>query len=172
MMMKQILDRSEGDRSEARVQLRYAIHESGHAIVAWATGREVIYVRITRKGSSAGSTRLDPLPAHIDLGSPRNRALADREVMIGLGGAMAERKYLGERWRSTPSQTDWTMISAAGAHAIQSRVSLEAYLDRLARQVSVLLDLHRSRVEIVALALFEEGELTGKALKKLISSSQ
>jgi hypothetical protein len=172
MIVNQILERSEVAGTEALVRYLYAIHEAAHAVVGWATGREIIHVTIIPKGFSRGRTRFDRLPAHLDLESPGNRALADREAMIGLAGVIAERRCLGERWRATPSPTDFTLMSSVGAQAIHSRVALESYLDRLARQVSVLLDLHWSRVEIVALALFEEGELTGKAVKKLMSSSQ
>jgi hypothetical protein len=53
-------------------------------------------------------------------------------------------------------------------HAARFDEHLGTYLDRLARRVSVLLDLYQRQVEVIALKLLERGELTGQEVQKLL----
>jgi hypothetical protein len=154
------------------VRLLTAIHEAAHAIVAWATGRRIILVKIIREKFSPPRIEFDRLPVHINLESPRNRASAERETMTGLGGVLAERKFLGQGWRSPPSPTDFSSISSLAVHALRSGEPLESYLDRIAARVSVLLDLYWSHVKTIALALLDRGELSGREVHALLRDNR
>jgi hypothetical protein len=156
------------ETGESWLRTLHAIHEAAHAVVAWATGKVILRVTIISDGSSEAHTEFGPLPSNISLELPRHRALAEREVLIGLAGIMAERKSLGQKWHPDPSGSDLEHVGSIFSHASRSGVPLDRYLNRMAARVSVLLDLYWPRVKIIASALLRRGELAGKEVRELL----
>jgi hypothetical protein len=159
-----------------RELLALASHEAGHATVAWITGRKLLLVSIlqdapygwgtdAKHGVEAGCAMLSPLPAGLDLGEPKHRALAEREAMVALAGELAEARFRGRR-RKHLNQADLDGLTYVGAHA--GREGLDPYLDRLAARTALYLDIYWRHVEVLADALLRRLRLTGQQVGEIL----
>jgi hypothetical protein len=160
--------------------LEIAIHEAGHLVLAWVTGRKIVRASIVtdaqyaklrlrpEHGIPAGCTDLAPLPPGIDLTDHRYRVLAGREAMIALAGQLAVIRLRGCRRKEALSQGDLEGLSYAATHAGVSKRGLNSYLDVIASRTALYLDVFWPHVEVLADALLCRRELAGQQVASIL----
>lgn len=151
-----------------------AIHEAGHAVLAWITGRRILQVSMVtdldysqlrshrERTTQAGCIDLAPLSDGANLHEGKYRVLAEREAMIALAGDLAVFRFRGCRWRKNLSAGDLEGLTYAATHAGASQERLNSYLDRLASRTVLYLEVFWAHVEALAKALMHRREMTGQ----------
>jgi hypothetical protein len=171
-------DRSRIDRI-GRARLRdIAVHEAGHGVLAWVTGRKIVRAGMVsdaefaglrpRRVVRAGFLVVAPLPRGVDLRDRRYRVLPEREAMITLGGNLALLRSRGSGRRVGLSRGDLEALSFAASQAGQSQESLDSYLDRIASRAALYLEANWRRVEALADALLRRRVLTGRQVATIL----
>ena len=186
------LPRAEAYPATQRVAI--ATHEAGHAIMAWASGknRVVEVVSILKRGPSLGAT-LHELAEESFL---ETRSELHDLIRIAFGGMVAEEVLLGEP--SSGASSDLVAATRLGARCVGSygmeglyfslgamngvggdetarvmhdpkaRDILEELLERLYNETTATLRMHRDLVAKVADALIEREELSREDLNRLL----
>jgi cell division protease FtsH len=180
VMMGERMDR-ETTREERE---RVAIHELGHAIVAECVRPEsVAQISLTPRGQALGYVRHHPQQ---DSYLYTQRVL-EEQIMIALGGAVAEELYYGGR--STGSRGDFEQATSIVRTIIESGMSSlgiihpqaltqeqwsqenTTILDELTEQTRGLLGKHRDTFDSLLIHLIREETLSGKQLREFITKS-
>ena len=157
-----------------------AVHEAGHAVLAWITGRKIERVWMVKDAQHArllaspdhefqtGSVVLAALPDDIDLQDPRCRVLAEREAMIALAGELAVIRHRGCRKGQSLNRADLARLTYLAAQAEASEEPLAPYLDRLALKTTLYLDVYWPFVEALARALLDRRDLTSRQVTDIL----
>ncbi len=153
-----------------------AIHEAGHAVLAWVTGRRIVRLSMVSDeqdlnvhpvyGVEAGSLMVGPLPPGIDL--RKERILAEREAMIALAGELAAIRFRGSDTKKELSRSDLEGLTYIAAHSGESEERLSSCLDRLAALTALYLEVYWRHVEVLAEALMNSRELTGQEVTDVL----
>ncbi len=173
-----------------------AVHEAGHAVAAWASGRNrvVEMVSIMKRGASLGAT----LHALTDESFVETRSDLHTLVRIAFGGMVAEEVILGEA--SSGGAADLVSATQIAARCVglyglegmhlsvdalggvggdetarvmsdsRARDVLEKLLDELYAETVTLLKMHRSLVEEVASELEAREELSRPELEEIFAA--
>ena len=146
-----------------------AYHESGHALLAahLPAGGEILRVTIVSRWGVLGS--MSRAAAEGDLGDDARRARKEAELVIALGGLIAEEIARGDGERSEARTSD---IKAAeriafdllgGPDAGLSLAEIDAGVRRLMddaeRRARAILGSHEAQLHRLAAALLEHGTL-------------
>jgi ATP-dependent metalloprotease FtsH len=181
VMMGEKADR-EASKEEKR---RVALHELGHAIVAERVKPGTVStVSLSPRGQALGYVRHYP-------GRDQylyTRAEIEQQIMVALGGAVAEEMFYGNR--STGSRNDFEqalglvrMMMDAGMTGLgiidRQMVSKEelmrenaAILEQLTERTRQLLEEHRTVFERALAALLREEVLTGEQFRAILNEEQ
>lgn len=156
-------------RADPAIRQRIAIHEAGHAIVAWAIGRSIEYVTIEPRGRALGyvfySEKADSLLL-------TESDLAD-ELLILLGGRAAEFLCLGDRSTGAANDIERAMELAArmiGTYGMGDALGIQKPSDeevvrRLTlydQRVLQTLEQHRDRHRVLVERLLAQDRVEGK----------
>lgn len=181
VMMGEKTDRETNEEERKRV----ALHELGHAIVAESLRpQSVSQVSLSPRGQALGYVRHQPQHDRYLYTLP----YLEEQIMISLGGAVAEEMFYGHR--STGSQGDFdqalqiveTMVNSGltnlGIVKIK-HVSLEALskemneiLDQLITRTRELLEAHRSTFTSSLDILIQDETLSGEQFRCLLCDSK
>ena len=130
--------------------IRTAVHEAGHAVVAFVLGRPVHEVSIRPRGRFAGVCKFQkgkgrPTEDHID-----------REMQISLAGVAAEIRHLGKA-DARGAQTDLIRSMNLAVERSGSKERAERLIRRTIDRTLHLLDQpgHWSAVEVILARLLE-----------------
>ena len=173
-----------------------AVHEAGHAVVAWASGhnRVVEMVSILKRGASLGAT----LHAYTEESFVETRSDLHAMVRIAFAGMVAEEVILGEA--SSGGAADLVSATQVGARCVglyglegmhlsmdaiggvggdetarvmsdkRGRELLENLLNGLYSETASLVRMHRSLVEELASTLEAREELTRHELEEIFAA--
>ena len=173
-----------------------AVHEAGHAVAAWASGRNrvVEMVSILKRGGSLGAT----LHAFTEESFVETRSDLHALVRIAFGGMVAEEVIMGEA--SSGGAADLVSATQIAARCVglyglegmhlsvdaldgvggdetarvmadsRARDVLEKLLDELYSETGTLIKMHRSLVEEVASELEAKEELSRPELEEIFAA--
>ncbi|BBI33245.1 AAA family ATPase [Cohnella abietis] len=178
VMMGERMDR-ETTREERE---RVAIHELGHAIVAEnVRPKSVAQVSLTPRGQALGYVRHHPQEDRYLY----TLKVLEEQIMIALGGAVAEEIFYGGR--STGSRGDFDQATSIVRTMIESGMSTlgiihpqaltqeqwskenTKILDELTSKTRELLDIHKDKFMQLLGHLIKEETLSGKQLRDILS---
>lgn len=178
-----------------------ALHEAGHAIVAFESGHEVTGITISRFRASGSSNAVGQVGCEPLAGHPRTKTTYLNFIAICLGGLAAEIEVLGEFSdgssgsasadlnRATEIATMIESVMGMG-HTLVAETSELDELARmrllnheLRRQVHLLLDRefararsiiqqHRPALDAIADRLMRAPEMTGQEVVEIIKSNR
>ena len=149
-----------------------ARHEAGHAVVCHHLLGSVRRVDITETADALGSCEGPDLRLTLNPGealSPAGREKVERRIMVLLAGPIAERQLSG-RYCHVGASHDYQVSFHLASVYCQSDASAEAFLKWLWVRTEELLELPfvRGRVDAVAMALLERGELSGREVRRIV----
>ncbi len=182
----------------ARALEMSAIHEAGHAIVAFEIGKTVLVTEVAREHEVEKSTfdggfvRIARDPDDVFL---RSKTSSLRMISQLLGGLAAEEIFFGERndggwmdlkeatfwaarmWLSTGQQDTLTFLTAPEVEpvlaALKARPDVQSKVEKLLQQCMAeakrILERRRDDVLTLANALVEHGRLSGDEIKVLLA---
>lgn len=146
--------------------IRTAVHEAGHAVVAFVLGRPVHEVSIRPRGRFAGVCKFQkgkggPTEDHID-----------REMQISLAGVAAEIRHLG-RADARGAQTDLMRSLEMALDRAGSRERAERLIKRTIDRTLNLLEQpgHWVAVELIMAGLLERETISGRAVRHTVEES-
>ena len=146
-----------------------AYHESGHALLAahLPAGGEILQVTIVSRWGVLGS--MSRAPAADDLGDDALRARREAELVIALGGLIAEQIARGERERIEARTSDIKAAEkiafdllggpAAGLTLAEVDAGVRRLMDGAERRARAIVDGHEAQLHRLAAALLEHGTL-------------
>ena len=150
-----------------------AYHESGHALLAahLPAGGEVLQVTIVSRWGVLGS--MTRAAADSDLGEDARRARKQAELVIALGGLIAEEIAIGDDVMTgamTGAMTsdikaaekialDLLGGAAAGLTLTEAEAGVRRLMNDAERRARVILGSHRAQLDNLAAALLEHGTL-------------
>lgn len=157
-----------------------AYHEAGHAVVGFYSSIRLKSVFIIKKTHSLGRV---PLPKgyhsnfHPDLtqrpflNDGRGWARIDREIATLMAGACAVWQYTGnETSFEEESSTDYDkIVELASFRCLDLEKELPLYFEWCKARTNVLVSKYWDKIETVAMALLEGGEIKKKEFQKIIS---
>ena len=155
-------------------KLSTAYHEAGHAVAAIAQGVAVRSITIVpdKQEGYAGRVQHEDLTRQVNLeadNSPLTRLRIEKQIIVFLAGAAAQRKYDRRSWRSFHSSSDYENAANLADAVSSSPAASEAFLRWLAIASDDLIAAHWQEVEEIAKALVEEKTLSGTRVRELIS---
>jgi cell division protease FtsH len=161
-----------------------AIHEAGHAVMAWLVRRDkrITTVSIVRRGGGILGYVRDVDTEEV-FAMPLERLSAN--IMVSLAGYHAVDLYFDEPWTGADSDFNHVRyymhalamnavfgnVPLGGANPMtgfdpladqQTRKAAEQYLDRVTRQTRYMLNENRKLLLMVAGALMQKGELSSR----------
>lgn len=146
--------------------IRTAVHEAGHAVVAFVLGRPVHEVSIRPRGRFAGVCKFQkgkgrPTEDHID-----------REMQISLAGVAAEIRHLGKA-DARGAQTDLIRSMNLAVERSGSKERAERLVRRTIDRTLHLLDQpgHWSAVEVILAGLLQHETISGRAVRHAVEES-
>lgn len=151
---------------------RQAIHEAGHAVVAVLQGGEVESVTIGPRESGEALIKAFHEPSASLIKSAGELYDAERELQVGMAGALAEAVYFGEPVKEAVDTNDadlLMMLEVAGdLHDDDEMVG--RHLLKAGQQVLGLFDRPRvwKAVEAVATELESFGKLSGYQVQQIV----
>jgi hypothetical protein len=150
-----------------------AYHEAGHAVAAIAQGVAVRSITIvpSKQEGYAGRVQHEDLTRRVNLdtdNSPNIRSRIERQIVVALAGAAAQRKYDRRSWRSFHSSGDYETAANLADAISSSTAASEAFLNWLAIATDDLIATRWVEVEKIAKALLEEKTLSGPRVRELI----
>jgi ATP-dependent Zn protease len=165
-------------KSQPTVAASTAYHEAGHAVCAWRLRMKIRKATVISNEYSAGRVQIGKMSkaslSDIELGTrfSTGRIQAEKQVMVAMAGAVAQRKFAPRSWRSYHDSADHEIISDlleryAGfdddgvLDARQHYKLLRQWTEQLIRNDWKL-------VEAVAEALMERGTLSGDQVRQVI----
>ncbi|TVX92930.1 AAA family ATPase [Paenibacillus agilis] len=174
------------DRETAQDErFRVAVHELGHAIAAEAVRPgSVSQISLSPRGQALGYVRHQPLQDRYIYTKP----FLEEQIMIALGGAVAEEMFYGDR--STGSQGDFdqalniveTMVNAGLTelgivrlkHVSNEKLTAEMnrILEELHSKVREQLEQNRAVFDQAILPLLQDERLDGNAFRCLFCDSK
>ncbi len=146
-----------------------AYHESGHALLAahLPAGGEILQVTIVSRWGVLGS--MSRAPAGADLGDDARRARKEAELVIALGGQIAEEIARGEGGRRLAMTSDIKAAEkiafdllggpAAGLTLAEVGAGVRRLMDEAERRARAILDSREAELHRLAAALLEKGTL-------------
>jgi ATP-dependent Zn protease len=148
-----------------------AFHEAAHAAIAFEVGRRVHKVSIVENEDYYGYVHIGNLPGSFQPDvqcDGRTRRLIESHVMHLLAGPIAEKKLTGRISRIGASG-DYRRAVDLASYCCGSDKQAEKFIAWLWERTKDLLDepaMWRA-VEVLAAALIEKGELTGRRAKAI-----
>ncbi|MFV9510653.1 AAA family ATPase [Tepidibacillus sp. LV47] len=161
---------------------RVAIHELGHAIVAEKVKPgSVSQVALKPRGQALGYVRHNPSDDHYLY----TRESIEKQIMIALGGAVAEEIFYGER--STGSKNDFDQVLNLIQHMIEAGLTSLGIVntnyvskDKIVEETNEILDLlltktkellqeHKTVIEEALDFLEKEEVLSGEEFRQMIA---
>ena len=146
--------------------IRTAVHEAGHAVVAFVLGRPVHEVSIRPRGRFAGICKFQkgkgrPTEDHID-----------REMQISLAGVAAEIRHLGKA-DAQGAQTDLLRSLTLAEERSGSRDRAERLVRRTIDRTLHLLEQpgHWDAVEAILAGLLAHETLSGRAVRHAVEEA-
>jgi hypothetical protein len=146
--------------------IRTAVHEAGHAVVAFVLGRPIHEVSIRPRGRFAGVCKFQkgkgrPTEDHID-----------REMQISLAGVAAEIRHLGKA-DARGAQTDLIRSMNMALERTGSKERAERLVRRTIDRALHLLDQpgHWNAVEVLLALLIEHETISGRAVRHAVEES-
>ena len=146
-----------------------AYHESGHALLAahLPAGGEVLQVTIVSRWGVLGS--MTRAAADSDLGEDARRARKQAELVIALGGLIAEEIARGDGAMTGAMTSDIKAAekialdllggAAAGLTLTEAEAGVRRLMNDAERRARAILDSHRAQLDNLAAALLEHGTL-------------
>ncbi len=146
--------------------VRTAVHEAGHALVAFVLGRPVHEVSIRARGRFAGICKFQK-----GKGRPTDDWV-DREMQISLAGIAAEIRHLGKadaRGAQDDLRRSLDLATERSGHADRAERLMRRMLDRTLH----LLDQpgHWPAVLLMMSQLIEKETISGRAVRHLVEES-
>lgn len=148
-----------------------AIHEAGHAVIAWALG-----VRLLDATIAHGHSEVRHLPFHLSLDADNSFSTdfdeARKKALVALGGRVAEKALLELNGQEPTSYFDeWDMAEVTDlAERLFSDDHLSAsdWISAREREADGIIVQHYDRVEALALALLKAISLTGDEIRAIL----
>ena len=146
-----------------------AYHESGHALLAahLPAGGEVLQVTIVSRWGVLGS--MTRAAADSDLGEDTRRARKQAELVIALGGLIAEEIAIGDGAMTGAMTSDIKAAerialdllggAAAGLTLTEAEAGVRRLMNDAERRARAILGSHRAQLDNLAAALLEHGTL-------------
>lgn len=160
-----------------------AYHEAGHALLGLAFQDEgfdkVRKISIVPRGSAGGATYFEPDENHVDL-SLVTREYLEQQIMVALGGRIAEELIFGENKATTGASGDFQMVNQlayamiteygfsdlgplylANADGLSQDISQEVLtlVDQLYTRAYTIIGHNRSLLNDIAMALLTKETL-------------
>jgi hypothetical protein len=153
-----------------------AHHEAGHVVAAVAQDVAIRSVTIVpdKVNGYAGRVRHEDLTRAVDLetdNSPRTRSRIERQIVVALAGAAAQRKYDRRSWRSFHSSGDYETAANLADAVSSSPAASEAFLKWLTIATDDLIAVHWLEVKKIAKALLDEKTLSGSRAGAYLADS-
>ncbi len=143
-----------------------AHHEAGHAVVAWRLGLKFRRVTIKSEGDSLGHVLNVKGPKWLNdefgaILSIRARLRAERHIVYGMAGQVAEEKFRGRRPDPRAHSDDDRSAIVLAMRAIPgSQRTVNAFLHYCFESARDIVDSQWPQVTAVAAALLAQGTLT------------
>lgn len=146
-----------------------AYHESGHALLAahLPAGGEILQVTIVSRWGVLGS--MSRAPAEADMGDDARRARKEAELVIALGGLIAEEIARGDGERHLAMTSDIKAAEkiafdllggpAAGLTLAQVDAGVRRLMNDAERRARAILDSREAELHRLAAVLLERGTL-------------
>ena len=159
-----------------------AYHESGHALLAahLPAGGEILQVTIVSRWGVLGS--MSRAPAEADLGDEARRARKEAELVIALGGLIAEQIARGERERIEAMTSDikaaekiaYDLLGgpAAGLTLAEVDAGVRRLMDDAERRARAILESREAQLHRLAAALLERGTLEAVDVANLLEDGR
>jgi len=164
MLEKKMRKRGEELRKEQRKQDRFAAHhEAGHAVAAYAIGREIHSVTIDEGGGGA-SLHQSPIYGQMLEGEAAWNVI--EEMVIAFAGPAAQRRVQpGCKVPSSDRETVEALLANAEGLTQSER---ERVLRQAKKEARKLIDRHWHQVEMVAAGLLEHRVLNDVEIAVLL----
>ena len=150
---------------------RLAYKQAGHAVLCIIHRRRLNSVSISMDGNYKGKLELGPLTLFDERTGRPDRTKAEREIIIDLGGPVAERLAGRHReWRGTGRHVLRAALAINLASQISSRhETARAFLKYQWLQTRDTLEQsgHWSAVQAVAAELIDRGRVSGYRVRQL-----
>ena len=138
-----------------------AYHEAGHAVVAMALDRPVLFVSVLPRREFVGQCRFDR-------GVHRpSKDWMEREILIALAGLAAEARHTGE-YCFDSADRDLRYVRRLAVQRAGERQAERLERRMLARVENLLADETAWRaVEMIVVELLQRGEISGRTARHL-----
>jgi ATP-dependent Zn protease len=162
--------------SNKRQELAIAYHEAGHAVACHFFHVKVKSASIVpKKGEYQGCVQHEGmfrgLRPDIEV-SGRARLQIERNIVISLAGAAAQRRHNKKSWRSYHSSSDFHYAVKLASHVCLSKADSEAFLHWLEVRADELIANQWSAVQRIANVLLERKTVPGDEIAALILEQQ
>jgi hypothetical protein len=143
-----------------------AYHEAGHVVAAVAQGVALRAITIVpdKQEGYAGRVQHGDLTSRVNLeadNTARTRSRIERQIVIALAGAAAQRRYDRRSWRSFHSSSDYEVAANLADAISSSPAASEAFLKWLAAATDDLITARWAEVEKIAKALLCRARASG-----------
>jgi ATP-dependent Zn protease len=151
-----------------------AHHEAGHAVVAWRLGLKFRRVTIKSEGDSLGHVLNVRGPKWLNdvgiISSVRLRLHAERYIVYGMAGQIAEEKFRGRRPKPWAHADDDRSAIVLAMRAIPgSQRTVNAFLHYCFESARDIVDSQWPQVTAVAAALLAQDTLTYEETLEVIT---
>lgn len=149
-----------------------AYHEAGHAVMAWALGRNIHKVTIIAGRTPFGLTKLGACELQKGRHKPRKDTFED-EVLILLAGMVAEARYTGA-YCPKGANEDLKAVESLLCSRANSQKQHEKLHRRLLGKTEHLLedDVLANAVKCVADELIRRKTISGRTVRHLFEESE
>lgn len=153
---------------------RLAIHEAGHAVMAYVQRLRFEYVTIVPTEECAGRVMMGgfPMTYQPDVDSDRRTdALTERHILVTLGGPAAEVVIVGRR--SPGDGGDWHSAVELGMYVQGNAEVVGLYIDYLYGKAKAILRLpwHQKAVKVLAAELLKQKTIKYRAARQIIKEA-
>ena len=159
-----------------RQESAIAYHEAGHAVACRFMGVKVKSATIVPKkdeyqGCVQHESMFRGLRPDIEL-SGRARLQIERNIIISLAGAAAQRRHNKKSWRSYHSSSDFRSAANLASHVCDSKANINAFLRWLEVRTDELIAAQWPAVHRIAEVLLERKTVPGDEIVALILEQQ
>ncbi len=156
----------------SQAQTATAYHEAGHAVMAYARGRTVEKVTISRAQLQTGGFRLGACKMQKGRAKSSQDRLED-EVLILLAGMVGESHYT-QRYCQAGAAQDLQAVKRLLATRAPRERQLQRLAQRMLDKTEHLLnaDVNRQAITMVANELLEKETISGRAVRHLMQEAE
>ncbi len=158
--------------SRSVVQVRAtALHEAGHAVVAWDQRIRIDSVSVIPDENSEGRVLHDHGMAGYNPdsdNSPQVRIRLEKRIRVALAGPIAQRKFARRSWRQVHGETDYRDAADLVLRMVESGKQADEYIRRLEIETDLIVIKWGRMIQSLAAKLVRQRTMKGREIKVFI----